>query len=493
MWGIGVNATALAASAVTALAATVGLVPSSAAGAPSAGTTATGAAASASGSVPGRFLLVGGTGTGNIGVFGVAGDGTLSKAPGSPFAGDTGFAIVVSPDGKRAYVASLSKKSVKGYAIGADGALTEIPGAYAEYDAAVVGVAFSPDGSRLFATVGGEESGTVQTLAVGSTGALTKTGAPATIPGTSFLSQPVVSADGRFVYATSFTSNTVTAFRIGADGSPTRIGEPLATGKGPALPNITPDGRFLYATNEQGANTSGYAIAEDGTLTPTPGSPYATGDLPHGGAVTPDSKRMYLPEAGSNKIAGFSIAGDGALTPLSGSPYPGPAFSMPGRVVHSPDAKRLFLIDVLQLGLSARVHTYDVDETDGRVAPTGQRAVDSGVFFADGPSSVITPNQGPVAEVDTVDTPDLTGVFSASDSSDSDGSVVSYHWDFGDGTIRTTRTPETSHTFTKAGSRTVTVTVTDNEGCSSTRVFNGQVVSCNGGEKSRAATRVDIG
>jgi chitodextrinase len=43
---------------------------------------------------------------------------------------------------------------------------------------------------------------------------------------------------------------------------------------------------------------------------------------------------------------------------------------------------------------------------------------------------------------------------------DPDGAVVSYHWDFGDGSTSAVQNP--SHTFTNAGSYTVTLTVTDN-------------------------------
>jgi serine protease len=52
--------------------------------------------------------------------------------------------------------------------------------------------------------------------------------------------------------------------------------------------------------------------------------------------------------------------------------------------------------------------------------------------------------------------------FDASQSSDEDGTIVSYGWDFGDGTTATGKT--TSHTFTQLGTFKVKLTVTDDIG-----------------------------
>ncbi|WP_440945645.1 S8 family serine peptidase [Methanosarcina sp. T3] len=51
--------------------------------------------------------------------------------------------------------------------------------------------------------------------------------------------------------------------------------------------------------------------------------------------------------------------------------------------------------------------------------------------------------------------------FDGSASSDSDGSIVSYEWDFGDGNTSSDMNPE--NTYSTAGTYTVTLTVTDNE------------------------------
>ena len=73
-------------------------------------------------------------------------------------------------------------------------------------------------------------------------------------------------------------------------------------------------------------------------------------------------------------------------------------------------------------------------------------------------------NQPPVAAF-THSTSNLTASFNASGSSDSDGTITGYSWNFGDGATATGVTA--SRVYTAAGSYIVTLTVTDNAGATS--------------------------
>ena len=73
----------------------------------------------------------------------------------------------------------------------------------------------------------------------------------------------------------------------------------------------------------------------------------------------------------------------------------------------------------------------------------------------------IEPNQAPTAAF-TFTCDSAACDFDGTDSSDPDGYVVSYAWDFGDGGTATGATP--SHDFVTSGTRDVTLTVTDDEG-----------------------------
>lgn len=64
---------------------------------------------------------------------------------------------------------------------------------------------------------------------------------------------------------------------------------------------------------------------------------------------------------------------------------------------------------------------------------------------------------------------------SAAGSADSDGSVVSYAWNFGDGSTATGATQ--SHTYAQDGDYTITVTVTDNDGLTGTTTATAHVTN----------------
>lgn len=79
------------------------------------------------------------------------------------------------------------------------------------------------------------------------------------------------------------------------------------------------------------------------------------------------------------------------------------------------------------------------------------------------------PNLAPTASFTATPTSGeapLAVAFGASSSADTDGSIVSYAWDFGDGATDTGMTA--THTYTAAANRTATLTVTDDQGATAT-------------------------
>lgn len=80
------------------------------------------------------------------------------------------------------------------------------------------------------------------------------------------------------------------------------------------------------------------------------------------------------------------------------------------------------------------------------------------------PLSDLTPPVAVASATPTSGTAPLTVSFNGSGSSDPDGSIVQYRWDFGDGSSASTANPQ--HTYTAAGTFTATLRVTDDDGLS---------------------------
>lgn len=84
-----------------------------------------------------------------------------------------------------------------------------------------------------------------------------------------------------------------------------------------------------------------------------------------------------------------------------------------------------------------------------------------------------------------------TASFDSTGSTDPDGTVVTYAWDFGDGQTLPDGGPTPTHSYAAPGTYTANVTVTDNEGCSSTFVFTGQTAHCTGSAAASASVTID--
>ncbi|TQV67670.1 PKD domain-containing protein [Exilibacterium tricleocarpae] len=69
--------------------------------------------------------------------------------------------------------------------------------------------------------------------------------------------------------------------------------------------------------------------------------------------------------------------------------------------------------------------------------------------------------------------------FSSAGSSDPDGTITGYSWNFGDGNTSSAGSP--SHTYSNAGTYTVTLTVTDNDGASATASTAATITGDGGG------------
>ena len=115
---------------------------------------------------------------------------------------------------------------------------------------------------------------------------------------------------------------------------------------------------------------------------------------------------------------------------------------------------------------AAGSYVVSLTVTDDDGAMDTAEAVGGGVNVVEGNQPPIADAGGPYSG-----TAGFPVTFDGSASSDSDGSIVSYSWDFGDGSTGTGVAP--SHTYSAAGTFVVTLTVTDDDGATDSAIAGG--------------------
>jgi DNA-binding beta-propeller fold protein YncE len=293
--------------------------------------------------------------------------------------------VAVSEDGKSVYVANGFSNTVSQYDVGVDGALTaKTPGLVAA-GVDPIDVAVSPDRKSVYVTnefnnSGGASSGTVSQYDVGQGGALTPKN-PATVPTGAGTQGVAVSPDGKNVYVTNAGSNpslpgTVSLYNIDpvtgvlSPKSPATV----AAGAGPGFLAVSPDGKSVYVTNESDNTVSQYDVGGGGGLTPKAPATVAAGADPQGVAASPDSKSVYVVNAGglppvAGTVSQYNVDPvTGMLSPKS--PATVATGVSPIGVAISPEGKSIFVTNFnnfVSLNIGS-VSQYDVG-AGGALAP----------------------------------------------------------------------------------------------------------------------------
>jgi 6-phosphogluconolactonase (cycloisomerase 2 family) len=425
--------------------------------------------------------------------------------------------IAIAPDGRSAYLLDGGASTVTAFAIDELGRLTRIgtpvetdPSAPGPFSPCLLdiaspcpfGLAVAPSGRRLYvANVG---SNTISVFNIHPNGELGRLGSPVPAGGIGPRGL-AISPDGRRLYVTHRDTDTIGVFaieesgRIEPFGQPVRLpgctpsGTPSQPQCSPMWASITPDGHWLYTTNQASGDVSTFAIEPDGGLTPV-GERVPVGGRPEGIAITADVRFFYVSVVDENALKAFAIGVDGQLRFLGTAPICDeaqiPAACGAPATAVAPSGTSVYAVTTFKPANENELVSFGI-QADGTLVNLA--AIPSGGDQPAFGSIAIRPNQGPRAFLAPA-----SGVvnqaiaFDASRSSDSDGEVVRYDWDFGDGQKAADAGPRPTHNYANPGRYRVTLTVTDNENCSGAIVFTGQTALCNGSSAATTTRTVTV-
>lgn len=366
--------------------------------------------------------------------------------------------MVISPDGRTAYVIAWNPQRVipVSLADGTKGEAFPIPNPANQ-------IALAPDG--LSAYVISTNKGLVYPLdlVAHSVGDPIEIGAQ--------VWGIAISVDGTKAYVSTGVYPTFPASYAGiaeidlATGTVTKIGE---TGSSMTDVGVAPDGSTAYAVAE-GLNR----LYEVDTASSTISGYLAANSQPIDLALTPDGQRALTSNFSQDTVTSIDL-GTGITGPAIETP------DYPMAIAVTPDSSKAFVGSNTTSSITPIDLTTNAAQEDIPIGGTSRVVV-------------ITPDQPPKAEFTVTDArPGAAVTFDASHSTDRDGSIVTYAWDFGDGDDTVTTSPITSHVYASEGDYQASVTLTDDIGCSTSMVFTGRMASCAGGPAAVATRTISV-
>ena len=419
--------------------------------------------------------------------FSASSNGALSSF-GSVNAGDSQpWYIAMTSDARNLYLTTFSGHDLEAFDVGPAGALTQKDAAHGGQvttGTKPVGIAVSPDDKNAYvANYNNNGAGSVSIYDIASDGSI-KAHTPDQVAGKGSYGV-AVSPDGKSVYIANSGDDTISQFDRAADGSLTaKVPDTvtvshISSNPGPDYLALTPDGKHLYSANYNDSSIGVFDVGAGGKLTEkSSGSPVASGYGLYQIAVSPDGRSLYGPSNDDGKVYQYDIAAAGGLTAKSPSTQPA-GLHLDG-IWLSPDGKSAYAADAGTFvnptsNKDFALSQFNVDSA-GRLAAKSPATVATGDYPA---AAMVAPDQGPTASF-TDPSAGSSVKFDASGSTDPDGTVARYLWNFGDGTPLLDNGPKPTHTYAKPGVYTVTLTLFDDAGCSTALVYTGQTAYCHG-------------
>jgi 6-phosphogluconolactonase len=183
----------------------------------------------------------------------------------------------------------------------------------------------SPTQGFLYVSNG--TAGNISAFAIGTNGALTElSGSPFALGAGATVAGLAIDPKGQFLYAADSANNQIASFNV--TGGPLAAVASVPAGTKPVAVTVDKTSSFVYSANEGSNDVSAFTSAA-GALTQVAGSPFPvqpTGSIgtPQPIFLTIDASNtfLYVANFGSSSISAFGIkASDGTLGLITNSPF----------------------------------------------------------------------------------------------------------------------------------------------------------------------------
>ena len=396
-----------------------------------------------------RSAYVTNSGNGTVSVFNTA-TGAVS---GVIVVGGKPVDVAIAPNGGRAYVVDEQRGTVIVIDTATNAAIASIP-----VGGEPRGIAIAPNGAAAAVTNFADGTLSIVNLATDAT--------VGTIPVGAEPEGVALADDGLHAYVARRSGGIAIV-----DLPLARVVTVVPDGLGPSRIALGPNNGRAFVTNAAAGSVTVFDPAT-GQLV---GGPIGVPSPPAGIAVAPSGRFAYAasPKAGAVSAIDTTLnAATGLIGPLPGA----------GGVAIEPSGRLGFATD--STGTTASVF----DTASGR----GLSSVATGPE----PTGIaVVPDQGPTAGFWV--SPGLRLAkrkltFHAGPSTDPDGKIVTYAWDWGDGHHVKTTSGTKGHRYAAPGVYQATLAVTDDEGCTTEVVFTGQTASCNGSTRAAVTMPIEV-
>jgi len=355
-----------------------------------------------------------------------------------------GPGVAVNPAGTKVYVTNYGKNTVSVIDTATNKVTATVPVGNGPY-----GVAVNPAGTKVYVTNYGKNTVSVIDTATNKV--------TATVPVGNGPYGVAVNPAGTKVYVTNSGNYSVPGNAVSViDTATNKVTATVTVGRGPEGVAVTPDGKKVYVTNYNDNTTSVIDTATN-MVTAT----VTVGKGPSGVAVTPNGKKVYVPCSTTtpNEFdeSGLVSVIDTATNTVTANVEDGVGNT--GGVAVTPDGTKVYVVTSGHTGAGYGLFVINTATNTGTGAVGYGAPIQAfGQFI--GPSVIPTP-QKPVAAFSASPNTGFSPLAVAF-TDQSTGSPNSWNWDFGDKTTSKIKSPP--HTYTAAGTYTVTLTASNAAG-----------------------------